>query len=107
MLHGQNNIKLIKLEQVIFHVPFDYSISDHNNVSKHQPSVLQCHGTTSVISLTVPWHHISHQSYSAMAPHQPSVLQCHDTTSAISLKSAMAPHQPSVLKVPWHHIPEQ
>jgi hypothetical protein len=46
-MHGQKNIKLIKFEQVIFHVPFDSSISDHYNVSKHQPSVLQYHGTTS------------------------------------------------------------
>jgi hypothetical protein len=46
-MHGQKNIKLIKFEKVIFHVPFDPSISYHYNVSKHQPSVSQCHGTIS------------------------------------------------------------
>ena len=36
-------MELIKFEQVIFHVPFDPSISDDYIVSKHQPSVLLCH----------------------------------------------------------------
>jgi len=38
---------LFKFEQVIFHGPLNSWIWDHYIVSKHQPSVLHCHGTTS------------------------------------------------------------